>query len=411
MFQDITKLPPPPPQYRYQGIDDGVLRLSPLTRRGTGPGIILLTADYDASREIIEGVPSHIIKWAEEGYTVVEIQQRALKHAKDVAGLLQDELDALRRDPNCEPKDKLGLVAYNPASWNIVAETVNAHPEIVSTIVYADITQKGSIRPSNVPTLHHIAGKRSDNPKRSDLLTEYHYPGIESHTFATPFQTSFHYTTEALSHTRNLTHLKPRMNGPYFDLEVIWDEHCYYEFADRSVEHTMSTMVAEPYVNHVPTLTGGVGQGPLTNFYRHNFIFNNSADTNLELTSRSIAIDRVIDEFIFKFTHDCELDWLIPGIPPTNLKVEVPFTAVVNIRGDRLYHEHISWDQGTVLRQLGLLPEYLPFPHPLPDGRKPAPGKTIEYRVPVAGTDVANKMRDRNSVQSNQMFDFKIREV
>lgn len=101
----------------------------------------------------------------------------------------------------------------------------------------------------------------------------------------------------------------------------------------------------------------------------------------------------------------------MPGIPPTNLKVEVPFSAVVNIRGDRLYHEHISWDQGSVLRQLGLLPEYLPFPHPLPDGRKPAPGMGFEYRVPVAGTDTANKMRDRNLVLSNQMFDFKIREV
>jgi carboxymethylenebutenolidase len=89
--------------------------------------------------------------------------------------------------------------------------------------------------------------------------------------------------------------------------------------------------------------------------------------------------------------------------------VEVPFTAVVNIRGDRLYHEHISWDQGTVLRQLGLLPEYLPFPHPLPNGKQPTPGKTVEYRVPVAGVDAANKMRDRNSVQSNTMFDFKIR--
>lgn len=91
--------------------------------------------------------------------------------------------------------------------------------------------------------------------------------------------------------------------------------------------------------------------------------------------------------------------------------MEVPFTAVVNIRGDRLYHEHISWDQGTVLRQLGLLPEYLPFPYELPDGKSPAPGKRFEYRVPVLGTETANKMRDRNSVPSNQMFDFKIREV
>ena len=93
------------------------------------------------------------------------------------------------------------------------------------------------------------------------------------------------------------------------------------------------------------------------------------------------------------------------------MKVQVPFSAVVNVRGDRLNHEHISWDQDSVLRQLGLLPEYLPFPHPMPDGRKPAPGNCFEYRVPVAGMDTADKMRDRSLVQSNQMFDFKIRKV
>lgn len=137
----------------------------------------------------------------------------------------------------------------------------------------------------------------------------------------------------------------------------------------------------------------------------------------------------MVDEFIFKFTHDREIDWLyvppvtlpppiardnmsdsLPGVPPTNLKAQIPFTAVVNIRGDRLYHEHISWDQGTVLRQLGLMPEYLPFPYPLPDGWTAGRGSSLEYRVPVAGLETANKMRDKNAIPSNEMFDFRIRE-
>lgn len=101
----------------------------------------------------------------------------------------------------------------------------------------------------------------------------------------------------------------------------------------------------------------------------------------------------------------------LPGVPPTNIKVEIPFTAIVNIRGDRLYHEHIAWDQGSVLRQLGLMPEYLPFPYALPNGRKPAEGKQFEYRVPVAGVDTARKMREKESVASNGMFEFEVREV
>ena len=74
----------------------------------------------------------------------------------------------------------------------------------------------------------------------------------------------------------------------------------------------------------------------------------------------------------------------IPGIPPTGRKLEIPFMAVVNIRGDRLYHEHIAWDQGTVLAQLGLLPEYLPIPYALPSGQNQG-GNKLEYKLPVAG--------------------------
>lgn len=72
----------------------------------------------------------------------------------------------------------------------------------------------------------------------------------------------------------------------------------------------MATMVQEPYVNHVPTLTGGIGRVKLTDFYRNHFIFNNPDDTALELVSRTVGIDRVIDEFIFNFTHDKVIDWL-----------------------------------------------------------------------------------------------------
>jgi carboxymethylenebutenolidase len=84
---------------------------------------------------------------------------------------------------------------------------------------------------------------------------------------------------------------------------------------------------------------------------------------------------------------------------------------VVNIRGDRLYHEHIAWDQATALVQLGLMPEYLPFPYALPDGSVPAPGKRFEYRVPAAGAESADKLQNEHSIPSNQMFEYKIREV
>jgi carboxymethylenebutenolidase len=84
--------------------------------------------------------------------------------------------------------------------------------------------------------------------------------------------------------------------------------------------------------------------------------------------------------------------------------------AVVNICGDRSYHEHISWDQSTLV-QLGLMPEYLPLPYLLADGQRPSPGKRFEYRVPAAGRETAQKVREKNSIPSNKMFSYKIREI
>lgn len=97
-------------------------------------------------------------------------------------------------------------------------------------------------------------------------------------------------------------------------------------------------------------------------------------------------------------------------MPPTGRHCRLPFTSIVNIRGDRLYHEHIAWDQATALVQLGLLPEYLPFPYPI-QGRTPSTGKHFEYRVPAAGEDTAKKLVNEASVESNQMFNFEVREA
>ncbi|KAH8169368.1 LEA domain protein [Sarocladium implicatum] len=408
MYADISKPPPPLPSPSLQQLSGGLTLLPPLSRRGTGPGLIILTPpdSTDKSCTITERSPSPLAKWAEESYSVVQIPEESLTSGEvTISQALLVAVQGLEQSGTTAGAEKIGLIAYSPRLWDQVAPVLPQHPAISACVVYIDQADKGSISSCDVPLLRHVVGARQSSRDDQQNVTDYYYPDVKSIKFCSPEHEDFHYNTDSVAHTRNLQFLKPRMNGPFFDLEKIWDEHTYYEFADRSVEHTMSTMVQEPYVNHVPTLTGGIGRAKLTDFYRHNFIFNNSADTELELISRTIGIDRVIDEFIYKFTHDREIDWLLPGIPATHLKAEIPFTAVVNIRGDRLYHEHISWDQGTALRQLRLMPEYLPFDHPHPEGKT---GRW-EYKVPVTGVDTAQKMRDRNSVQSNQMFEYKIR--
>jgi carboxymethylenebutenolidase len=159
------------------------------------------------------------------------------------------------------------------------------------------------------PELVHIAGKPASALSRPNT-SSYDYPEVKSEAFIMPGAPDFLYSAASVAHTRGVTHLKKHLGGPLFDLEAIWAEHVYYEFENRSVEHTMSTMVDEPYVNHIPTLTGGVGRERLTNFYRYHFIFNNPVDTALELVSRTLGVDRIVDEFIFVMTHDKQVDWL-----------------------------------------------------------------------------------------------------
>ena len=105
-------------------------------------------------------------------------------------------------------------------------------------------------------------------------------------------------------------------------------------------------------------------------------------DTSLVPISRTIGADRVVDEMIFCFTHDEEIDWMLPGISPTGKTVEIPLIAVVNFRGGKLYHEHIYWDQASVLVQIGKLD---------PAG------------LPIAGVETANKVKDK-SLPSNTLM-------
>jgi carboxymethylenebutenolidase len=147
-------------------------------------------------------------------------------------------------------------------------------------------------------------------PKEGAIKTFRYVGAAPDSAWVLPADEDYHPASASLAHTRSLAFLKPLLGGPNFDLEAIWDEHCKYEFGERDVQATMNTMVAEPYVNHIPTMTGGIGKERLTAFYTQHFIFANPEDTELELVSRTVGVDRVVDEFVFKFTHDRVVDWM-----------------------------------------------------------------------------------------------------
>ena len=144
---------------------------------------------------------------------------------------------------------------------------------------------------------------------------------------------------------------------PSPELARLWEEHTGHEFVTRDVEATLDTMVEDAYVYHIPVMTGGTGKSALRAFYSRDFIPNMPPDTTLTPVSRTIGQDQLVDEMIFSFTHSQEMPWMLPGVAPTNRRVEVPLVAIVKFRDGKLAHEHIYWDQASVLRQIGLLPD------------------------------------------------------
>lgn len=168
-------------------------------------------------------------------------------------------------------------------------------------------------------------------------------------------------------------------NGPQAEirrsqLARLWEQHCNAEFSKKDAGGTIETMGANPYVNHVPTLTGGSGKDELQRFYRDHFIACLPDDTATRTVSQTIDHDRLVEELIFCFTHDREIDFLLPGVPPTGKYVEIPTVVIVTFDADKIVSEHIYWDQASVLVQIGLLTA---------DG------------LPIGGVETARKVEDR----------------
>jgi carboxymethylenebutenolidase len=166
------------------------------------------------------------------------------------------------------------------------------------------------------------------------------------------------------------------------EIVALWEQHLGAELFAKDIDATMATMTDDPYVNHVPTLTGGVGARDLRRFYAHHFITVQPGDMEVVPVSRTVGRDALVDEMVIRFTHDRRMDYFLPGIAATGRRIEVAVVVIAHFRDGKLADEHIYWDQASVLVQAGLL-------HP--DG------------LPVAGAEVARKVLDP-SLPSNRLM-------
>jgi carboxymethylenebutenolidase len=112
----------------------------------------------------------------------------------------------------------------------------------------------------------------------------------------------------------------------------MWERHMAAEFKTKDIDATMATMTSDPFVNHVPVMTGGVGYNEVRYFYSTYFIPCQPQDTDFMPVARTIGKDRIVDELIHKFTHTIEMPWMLPGVRPTGKRVEITVVVVVQFQ-------------------------------------------------------------------------------
>jgi carboxymethylenebutenolidase len=122
------------------------------------------------------------------------------------------------------------------------------------------------------------------------------------------------------------------------------------------LETTMATMTSDPHLNHVPVMGGGAGYEAVRAFYRDHLVGKFfPPDVSIETVSRTVGQNQLVEEMVITFTHTIMLDHILPGVPPTGKRVEMAAVVVVGFQDGKISHEHVYWDQASVLVQLGLL--------------------------------------------------------
>jgi len=392
---------------------DGYLALP---ASGYGPGIVVLqeiygvnnylrnVADWYAAHGFVALCPDLFWRMERGVELTADEWEKALDFYKrlDEAKAVEDAaaaLEFLRKHPSCS--GRAGAVGFCLGGNLAYLLSVRFKPDCA--VGYYGVSIEKSLDEAknlSAPLMLHIAGRDEHCPPEAQtqihaaldtnpLVTIHDYPEA-GHAFGRPGGEHYDAAAAELANLRSLEFFVSNLAGAglasaHQTLSSRWDDHVKYEFATRNTDDTLETMVADAYVNHVPVMTGGVGHEELREFYSKRFIPQMPPDTAMTPVSRTIGVDRVVDEMVFEFTHTIKMDWMLPGVEPTNKHVKVALVVIVHFRNGKLAHEHIYWDQASVLAQLGLI-----------DASK----------LPVAGVESAEKVLDPN-LPSNALMNRK----
>lgn len=143
-------------------------------------------------------------------------------------------------------------------------------------------------------------------------------------------------------------------------------------------------------------MIGATGPTELKRFYKDFFLSHAPPSLHMRLISRTIGVDKIVDELYIQFKHTCQVPWILPGVAPTNQKVEIVVVSIVAFRAGKVWCERVYWDQASVLFQVGLLD-----PDEVPEEAK----KGGLEMLPVSGSEAARKVMDNEAEDANDMIE------
>ncbi|MCJ1386819.1 hypothetical protein MMC17_009947 [Xylographa soralifera] len=263
--------------------------------------------------------------WRDEGFNVFYLPYNGISYKKlytNQVRIIQSRL--LSRKSLLSEDDAIG---YGAAAAVMLEACSTPIAKLSTIIAYypTELPKTTASYPQGLEILLHTVG-----PQKVTLECKSYMYSHADAGFAEAGRGTYDKACAGLAWSRTLGAIRSSF-GIQVDLEEVWENHLALEFATKDVDATMKTMVPEPYVNHIPTLIGGVGYEDLYRFYKDFFIPGNPPSMTIRLLSRTVGTDRVVDEMYVRFKHTQEIPWMLPGVAPTVLEVEVALVSVVCI--------------------------------------------------------------------------------
>lgn len=335
-----------------------------------------------------------LLSWKEEGFNARYLPYDAANGPAYIRTLKR-----LNEDLNLG--EHYALIAYSEAASVVLKTAMKPLPKCCAIIAFYPplLPSPKTMYPASHQLQIHVAGL-SQASHRPELCEWKLYQYKQCATgFADPSSNAFSEIEANLSWSRALACVRKGFNKNV-DLEPIvqnvWNAKYEDDVPERASMSIVTSMTQNsPHVTILPTLEGGVGRKKLEEFYRAFFVPSLVEDFKIRLVSRTMGVDRVVDEMVVSFTHSDEIDWILPGLQATNKFVEIAMVSIVAVRGGKLVSEHMYWDQASVLVQIGLLdPKMVP---------KLFKNKGLK-RLPVAGAEAAKQLVEPRQERYNKLL-------